>query len=58
MHGYDFVSECFLHFKSKKCILFLLLGARPASIFDRKKQNRSEYLKEDKKTIQKAFGQS
>lgn len=33
-------------------------GARPASIFDRKKQNRSEYLKEDKKTIQKAFGQS
>lgn len=33
-------------------------GARPASIFDRKKQDRSQYLKEDKKTIQKAFGQS
>lgn len=32
-------------------------AARPASIFDRKKQDRSQYLKEDKKTIQKAFGQ-
>ncbi|GAB1601030.1 uncharacterized protein LOC115230675 [Argonauta hians] len=33
-------------------------GAPPASIFGRKKDDRSSYLKEDKKTIQKAFGQS
>uniref|UniRef100_A0A0L8H8C1 Uncharacterized protein n=3 Tax=Octopus bimaculoides TaxID=37653 RepID=A0A0L8H8C1_OCTBM len=33
-------------------------GAPPASIFGRKKEDRSKYLKEDKKTIQKAFGQS
>ncbi|XP_033763628.1 PDZ and LIM domain protein Zasp-like [Pecten maximus] len=32
-------------------------GARPASIFDRKKQQRSEYTKTDKSGYMKAYGQ-
>jgi hypothetical protein len=33
-------------------------GARPASIFDRKKKERSDYLHAKGPTIQKAFGQT
>ncbi|KAK7093397.1 PDZ and LIM domain protein 5-like [Littorina saxatilis] len=33
-------------------------GAKPSSIFDRKKQDRSDYLQSQGTTIQKAYGQS
>ncbi|KAL5014027.1 hypothetical protein ScPMuIL_008297 [Solemya velum] len=33
-------------------------GARPASIFDKRKGDRSEYTKTDKSSYQKAYGQS
>lgn len=32
-------------------------GAKPSSIFDRKKDDRSEYLKAKGHTIQKAYGE-
>ena len=33
-------------------------GMKPSSIFDRKRQERSAYLKSQGTTIQKAFGES
>jgi len=32
-------------------------GGKPSSIFDRKKEDRSEYLKAKGATIQKAYGE-
>ncbi|KAL8594619.1 hypothetical protein ACOMHN_011359 [Nucella lapillus] len=39
-------------------LAFSVAGPKPASIFDRKKQDRSDYLQAQGQTIQKAYGQN
>ena len=40
-----------------ECVLSEAGGSKPSSIFDRKKEERSEYLKAKGPTIQKAYGE-